>query len=142
MVSYVPGAKRDNTQTLKQSRSGTACNIADQHWIRLGSSHSGYPASSNASGRVLCGSTLVAPYRGFPGAEVHIPALSALHCPGIENCETNVSVVSSWALHPEVFKVGDGTKDVELLKSRFNTKLERFVSRTGDPRMFVVDALW
>lgn len=82
-------------------------------------------------------------------AERHVPALSAIYIPGVENWQADylsrqVLDPGEWSLHPETFRLlclRWGTPGVDLLASRINRKVPRFVSRTRDPWADASDAL-
>lgn len=71
-------------------------------------------------------------------AELHVPAVSVLHIPGVENwqgdflcCQLLTGGKGGGVLHPEVFKAlcwRQETLDVDVLVSRFNAKLDRSIS--------------
>lgn len=82
-------------------------------------------------------------------AELHVPALSAVHIPGVDNwiadfLSRETVDPGEWALHPEVFLLlcqRWGFPDVDLFASRFNHKCPGYVSRSRDPKALAVDAL-
>ncbi|XP_073491076.1 uncharacterized protein [Aquarana catesbeiana] len=82
-------------------------------------------------------------------AEMHVPCISAVFIPGIENWQADYLsrqqlLPGEWSLHPDVFWAicqRWGVPDVDLFASRFNKKIDRFVARTKDPLACGTDAL-
>lgn len=82
-------------------------------------------------------------------AEINVPALSAVHIPGVENwiadyLSRETIDQGEWSLHPEVFQLivaRWGLPDIDLMASRHNRKVQRFVARSLDPQAHAVDAL-
>ena len=74
-------------------------------------------------------------------AERSVPALSAIYILGVENWQTDylsrqMLDQGELSLHPDVFQLlcpRWGTPDVDLLESRLNRKVLRFVARSRDP---------
>ncbi|XP_040286209.1 dynein heavy chain 8, axonemal [Bufo bufo] len=83
-------------------------------------------------------------------AETHVPVLSAMHIPGVDNWAADflsrqLVDPGEWSLHPEVFLQlchRWGTLDVDLFASRLNRRLPCYVSRSRDPQALAVDALF
>ena len=82
-------------------------------------------------------------------AEAHVPALSAIFIPGVDNwaadflSRTTVDP-GEWSLHPEVFEaicLRWGIPDVDLMASKFNHKVPAYLSRARDPGACGADAL-
>ncbi|XP_044151545.1 nuclear pore complex protein Nup155 [Bufo gargarizans] len=82
-------------------------------------------------------------------AEDHVPVLSAVHIPGVDNWAADflsrqLVDPGEWSLHPEVFHqlcLRWGAPDVDLFASRLNHRLPRYVARSRDPQALAVDAL-
>ena len=74
-------------------------------------------------------------------AERSVPALSAVYIPGVQNWQADFLSRTTldqgeWFLHPEGFQNPCqkwGTPDVDLMASRLNRKVPRFVARSKDP---------
>lgn len=87
--------------------------------------------------------------RIFSWAEAHVPCISAIFIPGVDNWQADFlsrqqMSPGEWSLHPEVFQVicrKWGTPEVDVMASRFNAKVAKFVSRTRDPLACGTDAL-
>ncbi|CAJ0923236.1 unnamed protein product [Ranitomeya imitator] len=82
-------------------------------------------------------------------AERHVPAISAVHIPGVENWAADFLsrqglAAGEWSLHPAVFDqicLRWGTPDVDLMASQMNHKVPQFVARSRDPLAVGHDAL-
>ena len=85
----------------------------------------------------------------FRWAEGSVLALSAVYIPGVQNWQADFLSRTTldpgeWSLHPEVFQnlcQKWGTPEVDLLASRLNRKVPRFVARSKDPWADASDAL-
>ena len=85
----------------------------------------------------------------FLWAENHVPCISAIFIPGVDNLQADflsrqTLSPGEWSLHPQIFQVicqRWGMPDVDVMASRFNKKLDRFMSRTRDPMACGADAL-
>ncbi|XP_073430315.1 sex comb on midleg-like protein 2 isoform X4 [Dendrobates tinctorius] len=82
-------------------------------------------------------------------AEKNRVVISAVHIPGVENWAADFLsrqgvAAGEWSLHPEIFQQicqRWGTPDVDLMASRENAKVLRFVARSLDPQAIAADAL-
>lgn len=82
-------------------------------------------------------------------AETHVPALSAIYIPGVDNWAADFLSRSTidpgeWSLHPEVFEalcLRWGRPDVDLMASKFNHKVPLYLARARDPKAYGADAL-
>lgn len=74
-------------------------------------------------------------------ADCHISPLSAIYTPGVVNWQA--SCLSHQCLHPEIFLMLSqkwGTSTVDMVASRFNKTLDRFIGRSRNPMAFAVEA--
>ncbi|CAJ0959122.1 unnamed protein product [Ranitomeya imitator] len=82
-------------------------------------------------------------------AEGHVPSLSAVHIPGVDNWEANFLsrqgiVAGEWSLLPAIFNQicqRWGVPDVDLMASRANHKVPQYISRSHDPMAVRCDTL-
>lgn len=71
----------------------------------------------------------------------------AIYTPGVENLQVDFLShqcldPGEWSLHPEIFQnLKGGKNQVDILASRFNSKLNKFVAKTRDLLAFALEAL-
>ncbi|XP_040270849.1 uncharacterized protein LOC120986377 [Bufo bufo] len=117
--------------------------------VRVQSDNATAVAYVNHQGRTRSRAVMREVARILLWAESHVPVLSAVYIPGVDNwtadflSRTKVDP-GEWSLHPEVFE--DichrwGHPDVDLMASRLNNKVPVFLARARDPRAYGVDAL-
>ncbi|CAJ0949668.1 unnamed protein product [Ranitomeya imitator] len=94
----------------------------------------------NHQGRTRSGQVMAEAAKILWWAERHVPAISAVHIPGVENWAADFLsrqglAKGEWSLHPAVFNqicLRWGTPVVDLMASRMNHKVPQFVARSWD----------
>ncbi|CAJ0934918.1 unnamed protein product [Ranitomeya imitator] len=117
--------------------------------IRIQSDSATAVAYLNHQGRTRSGQVMEEAAKILRWAERHVPAISAVHIPWVENWATDFLslqglAAGEWSLRPAVFDqicLRWGTPDVDLMASRMNHKVPQFVARSRDPLAVGHDAL-
>lgn len=119
------------------------------HPVRIQTDNTTAVAYLNHQGGTRSSAALQEASRTLQWAELHVPALSAVHIPGVDNwiadfLSRETVDPGEWSLHPMVFHLicqRWGIPDVDLFASRLNHKLPLYVSRARDPKALATDAL-
>lgn len=119
------------------------------HPVRVQTDNTTAVAYLNHQGGTRSSAALREASRTLRWAELHVPALSAVHIPGVDNWAADFLSRETvdpgeWSLHPAVFlQICQrwGVPDVDVFASRLNHKLPVYVSRARDPEALAVDAL-